>query len=83
MAVIKAQENLKMKPKDIAKIEQKQEKTNAAYLIAADGYEYQLELTNNRIFEAYNIIFPDLLTVCSILIHLFPPNGSLITRWTI
>jgi Skp family chaperone for outer membrane proteins len=60
---IKAKANPKSKPRDIAKLDQRDQKSEEAYDAAAQTYEQQITLTNQLIYETYNNIYPSCFMV--------------------
>ena len=51
------------KTKGISKLESKEDKAMNALAVATECYEYQLKLTNERIFESFNEGLPEQLQV--------------------
>jgi len=51
------------KSKTVSKLESKEDKAMNALSVAQECYEYQLKLTNERVFESYNEIFIQHLNV--------------------
>lgn len=56
------------KPKGISKLESKEEKSMNALSVSVEVYEYQLKLTNEKVFELFDETLPTLLEVCINLI---------------